>query len=438
MSAFVVPNPKIYADNPAVQERKIYPYYAGYSSVFAEAALRALGAESGSVVLDPWNGSGTTTAAAHKMGCKVVGLDLNPVMVLVAKAQMVCDQKAAGILASFCDAYKRHDDLESFVVQKGDPLLAWLSPSSVECIRSLESAVRNFVEDEVGAGVSELNSVASFSPCMAFVYVALFRCVRALLVDFVPSNPTWVKKPRTLYERKRPSAERIFGEFLRQFETLVGSLKNRGQMPGAADGGAFSIVVGNSDRIPLDRGSVDFVVTSPPYCTRIDYAVATSIELAVLGLDEGSFSRLRRSLMGSTTVSSRSFDVNENWGKTCLDFLGAVSSHPAKASATYYYKSHVQYFDSLYRSVEELSRVLKVGGRLVMVVQDSHYKELRNDLALIVSEMASTAGLTLTNRTDFDSGRSMAQLNLHVRRYRSSGSAVESVLCFEKGCENGC
>src|SRR5580692_6090361 len=41
-----------------------YPYYAGFSHDFAQTLMRSLRLERGSRVLDPWNGSGTTTLSA--------------------------------------------------------------------------------------------------------------------------------------------------------------------------------------------------------------------------------------------------------------------------------------------------------------------------------------------------------------------------------------
>ena len=38
------------------------------------------------MILDPWNGSGTTTYAASQLGYTSRGLDLNPVMNIVARA----------------------------------------------------------------------------------------------------------------------------------------------------------------------------------------------------------------------------------------------------------------------------------------------------------------------------------------------------------------
>lgn len=42
----------------------------------------------GKVVLDPFMGGGTTVVEALRLGCKVVGIDLNPVAWFIAKTEM--------------------------------------------------------------------------------------------------------------------------------------------------------------------------------------------------------------------------------------------------------------------------------------------------------------------------------------------------------------
>jgi hypothetical protein len=42
--------------------------------------------------------------------------------------------------------------------------------------------------------------------------------------------------------------------------------------------------MGDCWSLPLDAESVDLVITSPPHCARIDYAVKTKFELAVMGV----------------------------------------------------------------------------------------------------------------------------------------------------------
>ena len=64
-----------------------FPYYAGYQESFARNILANAGLKDDAVVLDPWNGSGTTTFAAAQLGFSAIGLDLNPVMVIVSRAR---------------------------------------------------------------------------------------------------------------------------------------------------------------------------------------------------------------------------------------------------------------------------------------------------------------------------------------------------------------
>ncbi|MHC2434181.1 DNA methyltransferase [Bradyrhizobium sp. USDA 4451] len=56
---------------------------------FANEVLESLNLKPGPTVLDPWNGSGTTSYAAIHRGHKAIGLDLNPVMVIISRARML-------------------------------------------------------------------------------------------------------------------------------------------------------------------------------------------------------------------------------------------------------------------------------------------------------------------------------------------------------------
>ncbi|MFI5352605.1 MAG: hypothetical protein ACHQZS_06525 [Candidatus Binatales bacterium] len=113
-----------------------------------------------------------------------------------------------------------------------------------------------------------------------------------------------------------------------------------------------------------------------------------------------------------------------------MRFLDSVKHHRSKASKTYYYKQHVQYFNSIYASLAEIHRVVKLGGLCALVVQDSHYKEVHNPLPEIFVQMASSLGFTLIRRADFATNRVFARLNPHARKYRPHVQAVESVLMF--------
>src|SRR5204862_4487117 len=92
----------------------------------------------------------------------------------------------------------------------------------------------------------------------------------------------------------------------------------------------------------LEDESVDLALTSPPYCTRIDYTAATRIELAVLAPSmQADPEDLSRRMIGSTRVPRQEIEISPAWGPRCHDFLEALRRHRSKASSGYYYRIHL-------------------------------------------------------------------------------------------------
>jgi 23S rRNA G2445 N2-methylase RlmL len=191
-----------------------------------------------------------------------------------------------------------------------------------------------------------------------------------------------------------------------------------------------TIELANSTKLPDPAGSVDVVLCSPPYGTRIDYAMATRPELAVLGFHTEAIDQLRRQMLGTSTVEATINEARSEWGAPCTRYLAAVRSHPSKASASYYWKNQLQYFDGLYRSLQELRRVLRTAGHCFIVVQDSYYKELHLDLANIVKGMTRPFEWQLLNRFNYTSRRHMGRVHVGARKYQRPSTATESVLHF--------
>lgn len=45
-----------------------------------------------------------------------------------------------------------------------------------------------------------------------------------------------------------------------------------------------TLKTGTSTDLPVKSETIDLILSSPPYCTRIDYAIATLPELAILSV----------------------------------------------------------------------------------------------------------------------------------------------------------
>lgn len=411
-----------------------FPYYAGYPELFARELLRSAKLSRGAVVLDPWNGSGTTTYTATSLGLSAIGIDLNPVMIIVARARLLPPSEADH-LRPLAATILSHARLAPPKLSPEDALLSWFDPKTAAFIRGIEQNIRRSL---VGSMTKSPDGVHldRISGTAATLYVALFAACRRLVAPFRSSNPTWLRAPRAEDIRISASQADVARDFGNNVRGMTAALVEKREadlrlkkVPHPGD-----CKVSLSDTVTMDiaADSVDFVLTSPPYCTRIDYTAATRIELAVLApLLKTAERVLGRQMIGSTQVPKGDIEVDEDWGETCLRFLAALKAHPSKASGGYYYRTHLDYFDKMNRSMQRLAASLKPGGRAVLVVQDSYYKDIHNDLPTIITEIGAHHGLTLGQSKAFHL-RSMSDINPGRRTYVRPSGATESVLCFNK------
>jgi hypothetical protein len=407
-----------------------FPYYAGYPEAFASALLSSCELEPNAVVLDPWNGSGTTTYAAAQLGLSARGFDLNPVMVIVARARLLASSEADALrpLAATIISHLRVAPKP----REKDALNTWFAPRTAAVIRALEEEIRRTVVGELTLQ-NDGTDLSNIAGTAATLYVALFAACRTLAAPFKSSNPTWLRKPKVDEEPidvSRSTVVRLFADNVRGMSAALHAKAEELPPPCPTE---WSVEVADTAAMKIEASSIDVVLTSPPYCTRIDYTAATRVELAVLEpLLDITTDQLGAQMIGSTQVPRMPLDADEAWGPTCSAFLKAVHAHPSKASAGYYYNTHLDYFDKMSRSLNALASGLKPDGLAVLVVQDSYYKDVHNDLPKIIGEMGKATGLCLTRNEKFAWQQSMSRINPHTKAYKRPSGATESVLCFVK------
>ena len=178
-------------------KRDWYPYYGGYRSAFVEDVLNEY-AIAEDVVLDPWNGSGTTTSTAARLGLPSIGYDINPVLAVLAKARLV-PAGAADTIQALCQEVLQGASLDSSSQAKSDSLGAWFRNPALGHLRAIARAVESATWDSAPSDREPEGSWAGGMPLLtAFFYTALFSSVRDFLVPFKASNPAWLRYPPTL------------------------------------------------------------------------------------------------------------------------------------------------------------------------------------------------------------------------------------------------
>ena len=411
-----ISNPKL---QPLSLPKTGFKYYAGFSEAFVRSVMESGLTDGVRQILDPWNGVGTTTSVARKYGFDSIGLDLNPVAVLVATASLARP-------SDVCHVYELLGGCCSTVSAPDDPLSMWLFPGTAGLARVMVNKVLDSLPVTAEGGRQDpLQGV--LPPWAAFAVMAVMLACKESSSGDALSNPTWV----------RPSPQRgvVDHEFRarvgRHIERLVGTLYQE------SDAARVEILLGDSRALPLEAGTVDFVITSPPYCTRLDYIVSTSVELATLGLifRGQSYKELRREMLG-TPLSRRRLSPplpDPRWGSSAVDLLLSVRGHSSKDSSGYYYKSYFQYISDMFKSFSELRRVLRRGGGGLLVVQDSYYKDIHVDLPRVFVDMAESIGMSASVISQFPGRRVMTTMNSRARKYKERRSYFETVIAVERG-----
>ncbi len=417
-----------------------HPYYAGYAEQFVADALSVL-AEPGDLVLDPWNGSGTTTLVAHCKGFPSIGVEINPVMALHAQAKNPdFSQRADDLRAQTRALVAAARQLMAESPAAADDIADWVHDEPLTALLAIRDAIREHVADEAMpdfvADIIHPGAKDTIHPSKekAFFLSALFQVLRKVGKFSRASNPTWLIPDD--HAASTP-AETVFGLFLTRVEAMLTDLEMVAWRAEEVDvdhasSADYWVMTGDARALDLQDASVDLIITSPPYCTRIDYAFSTKPELLLLGDDEGEVDALRRATMGAPVIVDKSIVPRRVWGPTCNDFLDAVAEHPSKSSKSYYLPTYLQYFRDAEHALREIKRVLGDDGKAVVVVQSSYYKEVELPLGEIYVEMST--------RLDFDAEiarretvrQHMAHINTRSRQYLKDKAYYEDVVLLTK------
>src|SRR5690606_13693537 len=145
--------------------------------------------------------------------------------------------------------------------------------------------------------------------------------VRRLLRPRRSSNPVWTRLRSGPSRKISRSQEHILRYFSQEIQAMIDA-EPEGRPAPRSGSPRIDVREASSTRLPLQDRSVGLILTSPPYCTRLDYAVATLPELLVLGYAYSKeFRELRESLIGTTTVPRTLLNHKSEWGPTVTEFL---------------------------------------------------------------------------------------------------------------------
>jgi hypothetical protein len=239
------------------------------------------------------------------------------------------------------------------------------------------------------------------------------------------SNPTWTKRAGDYVPT--PDVLRAAQETVTQAA--------RAYVEGLTDlNNEFTATFTCCDVAALRRSpaSLDAIITSPPYPNRTDYIrhYLPAVEV-LIAEDAHEERRLRENQIGTPLIRQR--PVSDRLPQSVQDIIEAVRSHHSYASERYYAKGFAYYFTDLQNALRQFREWLRVGGSLILVVQDAHYKEMRIPVADLVTDLTlAVGGFALASRKDFLVPQTLARLSPHSRASSSARKSFESALQFRR------
>ena len=146
---------------------------------------------------------------------------------------------------------------------------------------------------------------------------------------------------------------------------------------------------GDARDIPLRDGSIDLVLTSPPYLNAIDYIRCSKFSLVWMGYSVDHMRNIR-----STSIGTESGKRSEgDCVKKIIAKMGLQPRLHARDEAIL-----MRYIDDMWRVLSETARVLSDGGQAVYVIGENTIRGTFIRNSLIIEELARIVGLKCTNR----------------------------------------
>ena len=350
--------------------RTVHPFPARMAS---EVAFRALeGLATGNRVLDPMCGSGVVVRRALEAGHEAIGIDIDPLAILMARVWTTSIPESIQPTLGF-------ELAETAAMLVGtDPLLPWIDGDK-DTTEYIDFWFGRPQSDHIRAIVAASKEFQGLR--RDIVNLALSRIIvtktkgASLAADVSHSRPHRV---RTCNDFD------VFTEFGKSFARLMKILR---KSPVPAKG---KIRRGDARSLRgVKSESIDAVVTSPPYINAIDYLRGHKLALVWLGYASKDIRQLKSQGIGA--ASQRRLKAIHRASEIVQKASVVCTSPDVERTVN-------RYVLDMLACLRQTNRVLRPGGYAVYVVSNSSLRGNEVDTARITTEVAEEAGLSLEDR----------------------------------------
>ncbi len=351
--------------------------------------------ELGDVVLDPFNGCGTTCIEAEKAGRNAIGLDISPFACLLARAN-----------TNRYDIEGLSEKTESFHKFLADK-------NNIKKERSL-----HFENDVFWFSESNLLEIESIKDYICNTYCGVekdyFLAVLSSIVkacSYLDESQIKVKRDQKKLIKGVPSAFELMDRGLTRY---LGNISDR-----VADRVQGDIMIYNDSALSLNRyvpdESVDLIVTSPPYINAMNYPMNHRYESFLLSLvpPEDSI-EYQTKFIGTERVYAKDYkDIKQFADDTILgrklnEKLKTIFYNEPKRSYIVY-----KYFNEMSSVFDCAVKTLKRDGHFVLVAGTNKITGVDIDTSGILINLLEEKGLCREKSFKYEIVKNVLKIKRH-------------------------
>ncbi|MGB5105422.1 MAG: DNA methyltransferase [Candidatus Zixiibacteriota bacterium] len=376
-----------------------YRFVLAYPPEIVDRYTKLFALPEGATVLDPFCGTGTTLIQSRLNGMKAIGVEANPVAAFASNVKLDWSVDPKLLLAH---AHEIADVAERKIADSG-------FVDSKHCKSQPPSGhLRTVADDKLAVLIT--NSISPLPLHKALILLELIdatkekqihghlRLVFAKCLVFSYSNLRF--GPEVGLGKVKVDTP-VVGPWLQEIERVAADIcaLRRKSYPEA------SVIEGDARQIGnlIEPGSVDAVITSPPYPNEKDYTRTTRLESVILGFvnNKAELRLMKKGLLRSNTRGAYKEDEDDLWVSTNdkIDSIATeIERRRLKLGKTsgfekLYARVTKLYFGGMTRHFAELRRALRPGAKLAYVVGDqASYLQVMIKTGELLGEIASELG----------------------------------------------
>ncbi|HEY2964276.1 MAG TPA: hypothetical protein VGJ37_17770 [Pyrinomonadaceae bacterium] len=337
------------------------------------------GLEGSARLLDPMMGSGTVLAIARAEGHRAIGVDSDPLAVLLARVWTTTIDRQAVLLKADEVLQRAKTLFRTLTIAAAYPKNAdadtrkfiryWFDDYARRQLASLATAISR-VRDE---------RIREVLWCGFSRLIITKQAGASLAMDLSHSRP---------HKKFRRAPIKPFNKFLATVDVVVSNCPQRGA---ERLGPPPRVSEGDARQLDIDDNSIDIVVTSPPYLNAIDYLRCSKFSLVWMGYNVSELRKIRGENIGAESASPEA--IAAEWVRSIITNLRLTPRLSTRDQ-----RLLCQYIWDMNQAISETARVLRSGALAVYVVGDSTIRGTFIRNSRIVSVLAHRHGLSLVSR----------------------------------------